>query len=296
MSSVNKLGIIGIGNWGKNLVRDFSKYGEITKCTSKGNPKNISWLKKNYPSIEYVANEKEIFNDDKINAVVISTPIKTHYMLVKNALLSKKHVFVEKPLCSNLVEANELLKIAKRSNLLLFVGHIFQFNEILNKLKKIIMKEKITYVYFEWSKFGTFDEDIFLNLLSHDMSIILKLFGKPKKSKLVSSFGFISKCDIFTLNFKFNNNVNCQVHMNRYSNKKQKLVSIFTKNNMYLWDNLKLYKINKKTNMHKLVFESNVLPLELECKKFIENLHEPKKSIEYAILAKDVIQVIQKLK
>ena len=46
MSSVNKLGIIGIGNWGKNLVRDFSKYGEITKCTSKGNPKNISWLKK----------------------------------------------------------------------------------------------------------------------------------------------------------------------------------------------------------------------------------------------------------
>jgi predicted dehydrogenase len=158
------------------------------------------------------------------------------------------------------------------------------------------MKEKITYVYFEWNKFGTFDEDIFLNLLSHDISIILKLFGKPKKSELVSSFGFISKCDIFTLNFKFNNNVNCQVHMNRYSNKKQKLVSIFTKNNMYLWDNLKLYKINKKTNMHKLVFESNVSPLELECKKFIENLHEPKKSIEYAILAKDVIQVIQKLK
>ena len=63
MSAMNKLGIIGVGNWGKNLVRDFSKISDIKKCTSRGNVQNIKWLKKNYPSIEYVSNQKEIFND-----------------------------------------------------------------------------------------------------------------------------------------------------------------------------------------------------------------------------------------
>ena len=89
-------GIIGIGNWGKNLIRDLSKYGHIEKCSSTGSQNNIRWVKNNYPSVKYVSDKNKIFNDNKINVVVISTPIKTHYSLVKKALLAKKHVFVEK--------------------------------------------------------------------------------------------------------------------------------------------------------------------------------------------------------
>ena len=296
MSAMNKLGIIGIGNWGKNLVRDFSKISDIKKCTSRGNVQNIKWLKKNYPSIEYVSNQKEIFNDEEINAVIISTPIKTHYALVKQALLSKKHVFIEKPICSKLSDAKELIKIAKRNNLFLFVGHIFLFNEVLKKLIQISKKEKIIYTQFQWNKFGTFDEDIFLNLLSHDISIILKLFGKPKKIKVQSSFGLISKCDVVTLNLELSQNKECQIHLNRCSDNKQKLVTIFTEKNVYLWDDLKLYKNNKKSDQFKLIFESKSTPLEIQCKKFITELNKSKKSSEYANLAKDVIQVIQKLK
>ena len=296
MSAMNKLGIIGVGNWGKNLIRDFSKISDIKKCTSRGNVQNIKWLKKNYPSIEYVSNQKEIFNDEEINAVIISTPIKTHYALVKQALLSKKHVFIEKPICSKLSDAKELIKIAKRNNLFLFVGHIFLFNEVLKKLIQISKKEKIIYTQFQWNKFGTFDEDIFLNLLSHDISIILKLFGKPKKIKVQSSFGLISKCDIVTLNLELSQNKECQIHLNRCSNNKQKLVTIFTEKNVYLWDDLKLYKNNKKSDQFKLIFESKSTPLEIQCKKFITELNKSKKSSEYANLAKDVIQVIQKLK
>ena len=296
MSAMNKLGIIGIGNWGKNLVRDFSKISDIKKCTSRGNVQNIKWLKKNYPSIEYVSNQKEIFNDEEINAVIISTPLKTHYALVKQALLSKKHVFIEKPICSKLSDAKELIKIAKRNNLFLFVGHIFLFNEVLKKLIQISKKEKIIYTQFQWNKFGTFDEDIFLNLLSHDISIILKLFGKPKKIKVQSSFGLISKCDVVTLNLELSQNKECQIHLNRCSDNKQKLVTIFTEKNVYLWDDLKLYKNNKKSDQFKLIFESKSTPLEIQCKKFITELNKSKKSSEYANLAKDVIQVIQKLK
>ena len=296
MTRMNKIAIIGIGNWGKNLVRDFSKISDIKKCTSNGNIQNIEWLKKNYPSIDYVNNHKEIFNDEEINAVIISTPIKTHYALVKKALLSKKHVFIEKPLCSKVSEAKELIQIAKKNNVFLFVGHVFLFNEVLEKIIQISKKEKIIYIEFNWKKFGSFDEDIFLNLLSHEISIILKLFGKPKKINLQSSFGFISKCDIVTLNVKLSQNQNCQIYLNRYSNEKQKIVKIFTEKNVYIWDDLKLYKNNKKSSDFKLIYESKLTPLEIQCKFFIRELHKSNNSFEYANLAKDVIQLIHKIK
>ena len=296
MSEMKKLGIIGIGNWGKNLVRELSKIHCIKKCSSNGNLKNIRWLKKNYPSIQYVSDSKEIFADKEINAIIIATPINTHYKLVKNALSSKKHVFVEKPISANLSEAEELIEIAKKNNLLLFVGHIFIFNEIFKKLIQISNRENITHLNFLWNKFGTFDEDIFLNLVSHDLSIILALFGKPKKIKLINKFGVISKCDVVTLILELPNKKTCQIHVNRCSNHKQKHVTIFTQKNIYIWDDLSLFKNNKKTNSFKLVFQSKYTPLEIECKEFVKKLNETNISSEFANIAKDVIQVIQKLK
>jgi len=296
MSEMKKLGIIGIGNWGKNLVRELSKIHCIKKCSSNGNLKNIRWLKKNYPSIQYVSDSKEIFADKEINAVIIATPINTHYKLVKKALLSKKHVFVEKPISTNLSQAEELIEIAKKNNLLLFVGHIFIFNEIFKKLIQISNRENITHLNFLWNKFGTFDEDIFLNLISHDLSIILALFGKPKKIKLINKFGVISKCDVVTLILELPNKKTCQIHVNRCSNHKQKHVTIFTQKNIYIWDDLSLFKNNKKTNSFKLVFQSKYTPLEIECKEFVKKLNETNISSEFANIAKDVIQVIQKLK
>tara|TARA_B100000678_G_scaffold175979_1_gene146761 strand:- start:247 stop:1137 length:891 start_codon:yes stop_codon:yes gene_type:complete len=296
MSEMKKLGIIGIGNWGKNLVRELSKIHCIKKCSSNGNLKNIRWLKKNYPSIQYVSDSKEIFADKEINAVIIATPINTHYKLVKKALLSKKHVFVEKPISTNLSEAEELIEIAKKNNLLLFVGHIFIFNEIFKKLIQISNRENITHLNFLWNKFGTFDEDIFLNLVSHDLSIILALFGKPKKIKLINKFGVISKCDVVTLILELPNKKTCQIHVNRCSSHKQKHVTIFTQKNIYIWDDLSLFKNNKKTNSFKLVFQSKYTPLEIECKEFVKKLNETNISFEFANIAKDVIQVIQKLK
>ena len=152
MGKMKKLGIIGIGNWGKNLVRDISKISCVKKCSSLGNSKNISWLKNKYPSIQHTCNLKEIFADKEIDAVIIATPINTHYNLVKKALLAKKHVFVEKPLSSTLSNAEELIQIAKKNNRLLFVGHIFIFNEILKKIIQISKRENITHVNFVWNK------------------------------------------------------------------------------------------------------------------------------------------------
>ena len=294
MSMKLNLGVIGIGYWGKNLIRDFSKYANIQKCTSCGNLENIKWLKKNFPSINYVSDEKDIFNDDKINAVVISTPIKTHYSIIKKALLAKKHVFVEKPLCTSSSDANKLITIAKKNNLLLFVGHVFLYNDIFKKIIKIVRNEKINFINFEWNKFGTFDEDIFFDLLSHDLSILLTLLGKPTKFRLENSHGQITKCDFFRLSLEFSKK-KCLIQVNRCSNIKQKSVTIFTKNNIYIWDDTKLFK-NHSNNKFKLIYNSKKTPLENECNEFIKRLNDPVKITTSSKLGKDVIQLIQKLR
>tara|TARA_A100001037_G_C14961473_1_gene549558 strand:- start:34 stop:921 length:888 start_codon:yes stop_codon:yes gene_type:complete len=289
-----KLGVIGIGTWGKNLVRDFSKISDIKYCTSNGKSTNISWLKSNYPDIQYTKNTKKIFADDDIDAVVISTPLKSHYNLVKKALLAKKHVFIEKPLAQNVTQCNELLKISKKHNLLLFVGHVFLYHDIFSKIFDISKKEKITFMNFEWNKFGTFDEDIFLNLLSHDLSIILTLFGNPSKIKLNNSYGLLSKSDFIHTSFEFKN-IKLNIQINRCANFSKKTVTIFSKKNIYVWDDDKLLKLNKKNNSYKPIYTSRKTPLENETKYFINQL--TKKEIHYnsSKLAKDVIQLIQKL-
>lgn len=294
-NNMKKLAIIGIGKWGKNLIREFSKVSTITNCSSTGDSKNIKWLNKNFPKIKFTSNN-EIFTNNEIDAVVISTPVNTHYKLVKKALLSKKHVFVEKPLAMNLIHAKELISIAKKQNLNLFVGHVFIFSEIFNKILQINRKEKINYLNFEWKKFGTFDDDIFLNLLSHDLSILITLLGKPKKIHLLSSYGLYTKSDIIFLELLFKKNRKCHIHINRCSNEKKKIITIVTSKNIYIWDDATLYRNKLKNDLFVPIFQSKYTPLELECKNFIKKLNNSKIDYDSANLAKDVIQVIQKLK
>ena len=200
---MNQIAIIGIGRWGKNLIREFSKISKVKFCLTTGNKENLKWLKKNYPDVIHTTRISDVLNDSSIDAVIIATPIKTHYLLVKKILESKKHVFIEKPLAKKSSEINNLIKIAKKNKKTLFVGHVFLHNEIFKKLKLILKTESIKHAIFEWKKLGTFDEDIFENLLSHDLSLNLELFGIPKKVKLIRKRGLLTPIDDFTLELYF---------------------------------------------------------------------------------------------
>ena len=126
---MKRIAVIGIGRWGKNLIREFSKFAIISKCVHQGNLENMKWLDTNYPEISSTTNIADVLDDPKIDAIVIATPINTHYKIIKNALESGKNVFVEKPMTQTTSEADNLIKIAKRKNLSLFVGYIFMYNE-----------------------------------------------------------------------------------------------------------------------------------------------------------------------
>ena len=147
---MKKIAIVGMGRWGKNLIRDFSKLVQVKTCVTTGNRKNLAWLQQNYPDVIHTTDIHEILKDPSISAIVIATPINSHFSIAKKALESKKHVFVEKPLTKTVAEAQKLIKIAKKNQRCLFVGHVFLYNEIFKKIKAIHKTESIKYINFEW--------------------------------------------------------------------------------------------------------------------------------------------------
>ena len=292
---MKKIAIIGLGKWGKNLLREFSNVSCVTKCHTRGNQKNISWLRRNYPKVVHTTSIRDILTDKNIDAVAISTPINSHFKIAKNALESGKHVFVEKPMASSVIEAKQLIKIAKSKNLNLFVGHVFLYNEIFKKIKKIDKQESITYAHFAWKKFGTFDEDIFKNLLSHDISLILALFGSPNRIRLTNNVGFITTSDRISLELNFTRNRKCEVSIDRISPHKEKSVTFLTKKNLFVWNDDKLLRFDKRSESFKKIYQSKNTPLHLECKKFIANISSKKVSYDSSFLALNVTRILSKL-
>ena len=292
---MKKIAIIGLGQWGKNLLREFSKISCVTKCHTTGNQKNIIWLHKNYPKVVHTTNIKDILTDKNIDAVAISTPINSHFKIAKISLEAGKHVFVEKPMTNTAIEGKRLINIAKTKNLNLYVGHIFLHNEVFKKIKKIDKQEFITYAHFAWKKLGTFDEDIFKNLLSHDISLILELFGHPKRIRLTNSRGFVTRSDRIGLELNFTRNRKCDINIDRISPHKEKSVTFMTRKNLFVWDDDKLFRFNKQSQSFKIIYQSKNTPLYLECKDFIANISNKKTSYDSSALGLNVIRIISKL-
>ena len=288
------IAIIGIGKWGKNLVAEFSQYFKIKYCYSKGDKSNIRWIKKNYPLINYASNLDTILDDLEVDGVVIATPIHTHYSLVKKALSHKKHVFVEKPIDTNVKNAKNLLEIAKKNNLTLFVGSIFLYHSILKKLKDISRNEQIKFLYFDLKKFGTFNEKLTFDLLTHYIIITNELVGKPKKIIVYVSKGVITKCDILSLEMKYSNNLECFIVINRVSSTKQRSIIIKTSKNLYQWKDEILFKFNKNQLTYKEFFVPKTSPLKNECKEFLKNMTSVKKNYTDLEKSIDAIYIINK--
>ena len=295
MREIKQIAIIGMGKWGKNLIREFAKFSKVKTCITTGNRKNIVWLKENYPDTNHYTDINKVLNDPDIDAIIISTPINSHFTIAKKSLESKKHIFVEKPLAKTVSQAEKLIEIANRNQLCLFVGHVFLYNEIFKKIKTIHKTESIKYANFEWKKLGTFDEDIFENLLSHDLSLNLELFGIPKKIRINSKYGLITPVDRFSLELVFNKTRKSEITIDRTSHFKKKTVMIITQKNSYIWDDDKLFKFDKKTKTYKKIFQSKNTPLYLECKEFIRIVNAKRYSINSAILARKISDLISKI-
>jgi predicted dehydrogenase len=187
MSNVN-IGVIGYGYWGPNIVRNFFATQSCTiKMVADGRPERLGALAKIFPSIQGVKDAEDIIGNKEIDAVVIATPVFTHFALAKRALLNGKHVLIEKPMTSSVAEADELINLAAQKGLTLMADHTFLYTGAVEKMKEIIQTEGIgSPQYFDSSRInlGLFQPDINVlwDLAPHDISILTYLITEEPVS------------------------------------------------------------------------------------------------------------------
>jgi len=173
--------IIGYGYWGPNLVRNFWKNQnfKVTHVVDFENSK-LKLVNRDYPTILTTTNYNDILKNPSIDCVVIATPVHTHYKLAKQALKSKKHVLIEKPLTNSHNTAKELVELAKKLNLILIVDNTYLYTSAIQKITQIINKTtfgKIQYIDSTRINLGKFQPDVNVlwDLATHDISICLHL-------------------------------------------------------------------------------------------------------------------------
>ena len=183
-----KIGIVGYGYWGPNLVRNFSsqKDGTVTVIAESRIDRHIQ-IAKLYPFISIVNDALDLIQNVNVDAVVIATPVFSHYQLAKVALNAGKHVLLEKPMTASIDESKELIDLAKSKNLVLMVDHTFLYTGAVKKMKDLIDDNQLGKLqYFDSTRInlGLFQPDVNVlwDLAPHDISILNFLVNKKPYS------------------------------------------------------------------------------------------------------------------
>jgi predicted dehydrogenase len=176
------VGVVGCGYWGPKLVRNiFSSPGADLKIVADLDQERLGHIRGLYPGVATTTSYDELLAAP-IEAVVVATPVATHYDMSRRALLADKHVLVEKPLTNSAETAEALVKLAAERQRVLMVGHTFEYNPAVDYLKDFIASGKLGNVYYvncTRVNLGIFQKDINViwDLAPHDISILLYILG-----------------------------------------------------------------------------------------------------------------------
>src|SRR5579862_2180321 len=142
------LAVIGCGEWGPNHIRNFqAQPGSQVLAAVDLDSARLDRVRALFPGLDCQSDSAKVFQDERVQAVTIATPLRTHYALVRDALLSGKHVLCEKPLCETTTQAQELVDLARQQKLILMVGHVFLFNPGIIKVKELVDKGELGRLY-----------------------------------------------------------------------------------------------------------------------------------------------------
>jgi predicted dehydrogenase len=240
-----KIAVVGVGYWGPNLVRNFLNINRVDKvycCDQDKSRLDLIW--KQFPVVEVVSDYNEVLHNNMIDAVVLATPVSTHYPLAKKALEAGKHVFVEKPITASSREAEHLIDIAEKRKLVLMVDHIFIFNGAVTKMRSIIDSGEIGKIlYFDAVRInlGLFQHDVNVlwDLAIHDLSIMDHLLEeKPKAVSAVGINHFNRIEDMSYLTLFFESNCIAHLHVNWLAPVKIRRVLIGGTKKMIVYDEM----------------------------------------------------------
>jgi predicted dehydrogenase len=173
-----RIGIIGYGYWGPNLARCFAEAeGAQLAAICDRSPDALARASRRFPGTSCVTDAASLIADTTIDAVVIATPVRTHYTLALAALRAGKHVLVEKPMTETSAQAEILIEEATKRNLLLMVDHTFCYTPAVQKIRELVSAGELGQVYYYDSirvNLGLFHPDVnaLWDLAVHDFAIL----------------------------------------------------------------------------------------------------------------------------
>lgn len=215
------IGVIGVGYWGPNLVRNYS---EIEDCNLKwvcdlSEPRR-EYIHQQWPDMKLTDDYQDILNDEAVDAVVVATPVETHFDIAMAVLNAGKHLFVEKPMTASSEDDLKLLDLAERQGLKIGTGHIYIYHPAVIKMREIIREQKIGRPYYAYSirmnpapSHG--NVEVIWDLAVHDISIALYLWDQiPVRVRASGgAFAHDSRVDVATIELYFSDNTMTYHHV-----------------------------------------------------------------------------------
>ena len=241
-----KVGVIGCGYWGPNLIRNFVMCPEtelIWACDK--DTKRLDKATRPYPGVKGTADINDVLSDTNLNAVAIATPVNTHFSIAKACLENGKHVLIEKPLAASVDEGENLVRLAREKGLQLMCDHTFCYTGAVRKMKEIITSGALGEIlYFDSIRInlGLFQQDINViwDLAPHDLSILDFLIDRKPVS--VSAHGVCHAGNnienIAYVTLRYDNSFIAHFHLNWLSPVKIRRTIVGGSEKMLVWDDL----------------------------------------------------------
>jgi predicted dehydrogenase len=242
-----KIGVVGCGYWGPNLVRNLMQLNKVDEvCCCDLDPKKLERVQNLFPSVKTFSDYKEMLKIPDLDGAVIATPVNSHYHLAKEFLEQGIHVMVEKPLTHSLESSAKLTRLAEENKKILMVGHTFEYTAAVNKIKEIVESGelgKILYVSCTRVNLGLFQKDINVvwDLAPHDISIILYVLQEyPVSVNCQGKAHFKNDLeDVATTTLNFDNGLIAFIHNSWLDPKKIRKTTIVGTRKMLIYDDLK---------------------------------------------------------
>jgi len=241
-----KIGICGFGYWGPNLYRALaanSKFNVVAICDPRPDRREIA--RSLHSQMRLFHEGRELILDRDVDAVVIATPVSTHYDLAALALRQGKHVLVEKPLCTTVVEGQELVELSERKGLALVVDHVYLFHDAVQKLKQLEQTGQIGQISYYDSlrvNLGLFQPDmnVLWDLAPHDFSIMHYLLGEEPIHIEATGFCHINSHlpDIVYVTAHYASRMIAHLNLSWMSPVKVRRIAVGGSQQMVVWDDL----------------------------------------------------------
>jgi predicted dehydrogenase len=315
---MTRVAVAGLGYWGPNLVRNFDELADVRwLCDLDGSLRER--FASRYPGARVTASFADVLADDSVDAVVVATPVPTHYDLARQALQSGKHVLVEKPPAMRAAEMDELVRLAADADRVLMPGHLLLYHPGVIKLKELVDAGElgeVLCVYGNRQNLGVVrtNENALWSLGVHDLSVILYLLDEDPELATAQGRDFLTPGveDVVFCFLRFPSGKIAHMHLSWLDPHKMRKITVVGREKMVVFDDMELER--KVTVYEKSPWKraetygewqtrsgdisipkiSTAEPLRLECARFLE-LTESGDRAEREKVARDGARVVRAL-